>query len=74
MPRYFFHIRGPDGRITDEAGLEFHSLDDAVADARRARGEMLVDAAQEKSTKSSRVFEITDGSGQVLAIVPLLEL
>ncbi len=74
MPRYFFHIQGPSGRITDDTGIEFASLEEAVADARRARGEMLADAAMEKPSPSTRSFEITDFSGRVLATIPLLDL
>jgi hypothetical protein len=74
MPRYFFHIRSPQGRVTDETGIEFNSLDEAIADARRARGEMIADAAMEDPSNSSSAFEITDPSGRVLATVPLLDL
>ncbi len=74
MPRFFFHVRGPEGRLTDETGLEFATLGEAVADAQRARSEMLVDAALEKNSKSRRAFEITDDAGKVLATVPLLDL
>jgi hypothetical protein len=74
MPRYFFHIRGRSGRIEDRTGIEFDTLKEAVADAQRARREMLADAALEDPTRSQDSFEITDESGRVLATVPLLDL
>jgi Domain of unknown function (DUF6894) len=74
MPRFYFHIRGPSGRVKDHTGIEFESLDEAVADATRARQEMLADAALEARSHSTRSFEITDYSGRVLATIPLLDL
>ena len=47
MPRYYFHVRDSSSRELDDTGIEFESLDDAIDDARRARGEMLADAALE---------------------------
>ncbi len=73
MPRFFFHIRSADARETDQTGIEFSSLEEAIDDARRARTEMRVDAAAEPHTKSTKVFEITDEQGRVLATIPLLD-
>jgi Domain of unknown function (DUF6894) len=73
MPRYFFHIRTPEGCETDATGVEFDSLEDAMKDARRARGEMVADEALGDNSLSTRMFEITDQSGNVLATLPLLD-
>ena len=71
MPRYFFNVRSPSGLERDPQGLEFPTLDEAIADARKAGAEILLDRAVEESEKrSSATFEIVDDSGQVVAKVP----
>lgn len=71
MPRYYFHVRSTAGLETDRHGLEFDSLEEAVADARRAGAEMLLDqAVEETQSRSHSVFEIADASGKVIARVP----
>ena len=72
MPQYFFNVRSPSGLETDPQGLEFPSLDDAIADARKAGAEILLDRAVEESQKHAQAtFEIVDAaSGQVVAKVP----
>jgi hypothetical protein len=45
MPRYYFHVRDSSSREFDDTGIEFDLLDDAIDDARRARGGMLAHAA-----------------------------
>ncbi|HEY8245789.1 MAG TPA: hypothetical protein VIG38_00695 [Hyphomicrobium sp.] len=71
MPRYFFHVRSPTGLETDPQGLDFDNLDEAIADARKAGAEILLDRAVEESqTHSKSTFEIVDASGQVVARVP----
>ena len=73
MPRYFFHVRNATGREIDSEGLEFNSLNDAIQDARKARGEMLSDEALQGSCDTTSAFEITDGAGQLLATIPFLD-
>jgi hypothetical protein len=71
MPRYFFNVRSPSGLERDPQGLEFPTLDEAIADARKAGAEILLDRAVEESEKRSQAtFEIVDASGQVVAKVP----
>ncbi len=70
MPRYFFNVRSDTTLEVDSTGLDFASLDEAVADAKRARIELLADEALEPNVlKSGRSFEITDLSGELLATV-----
>jgi hypothetical protein len=71
MPKYFFNVRSASGLETDPQGLDFPSLDDAIADARKAGAEILLDRAVEDSQKRSQAtFEIVDASGQIVAKVP----
>ena len=71
MPRYFFNVRSPSGLEMDPQGLEFPTLDEAIADARKAGAEILLDRAVEESERRSQAtFEIVDDSGQVVAKVP----
>jgi hypothetical protein len=68
MPRYYFHLQSKKGREVDDHGIEFETLEQAIEDARR-----VAECAYGNSTDSKSVFEIADKSGQVLAIVPVLE-
>ncbi len=72
MPRFFFHIRSPSGLEQDPQGLEFETLDDAIADARQAGAEILLDEAVEEARgQRHSSFEIVDDTGQVVAKVPI---
>lgn len=73
MPRYYFHVRSNAGLEMDSQGLEFESIDEAIADARRAGAEMLLDEAVEERRRQGPAhpeFEIADASGRVVAKVP----
>ena len=71
MPRFFFHVRSTTGIEMDPQGLDFETIEEAIADARRAGAEMLLDdAVEEARTRSKSTFEISDASGKVLARVP----
>ena len=71
MPLFYFHVRSTTGLEKDQQGLEFESLDEAIADARRAGAEMLLDeAVEETRRRTDSAFEIADSSGKVIARVP----
>jgi hypothetical protein len=72
MPRFYFNVRSPSGLETDNQGVEFANIDDAIVDARKAAAEMLLDQVMEETRgrHSDTAFEIVDASGQVVARVP----
>lgn len=73
MPRYFFHVRSAEGLEVDTEGLEFDSLEEAIADAERGGRELLADSAfAGATTDTEKVLEITDPSGRVLVVLPFL--
>jgi hypothetical protein len=65
MTRYFFHIYGDRSIERDATGTDFESLEEAIKDATRARGEIL----QDEGWESCRI-DITDSDGAVIAVVP----
>jgi hypothetical protein len=72
MPRYFFHLHTESRIDPDVIGVEFRSLEVAVADARRARIEYMRDEGIENDRLRRRCrFEITDERSQVVATVPV---
>ena len=74
MPLYFFHVRSAAGLEADDLGVYFGGLAEAIADARKARAEMMVDEAIEmKRLDGSGIIEIADETGQVLATVPFVD-
>ena len=71
MPRYFFHLHTENSISQDGVGVEFPSLDAAVADAQRARREYLRNERIDDPREERRCrFEITDQNGKVITMVP----
>ena len=65
MPRYFFHVHIGEKVGRDMMGLELPTLDDAIADAERARVEIMLEDALD-----GLWLEILDQGGKVVALVP----
>lgn len=71
MARYFFDIRDRDGFFADEAGLDLPDMDAAVAEARRALGEMVKDALRDGHEETIEIL-IRDGSdGPILLSISM---
>jgi predicted enzyme related to lactoylglutathione lyase len=70
----YVHVRSDEGFEEDREGLEFASLDDAIAEARRAAREMVAEIVLQKGRVDGRMFEIADSDGAVLAIVPFKDV
>jgi hypothetical protein len=70
MPRYFFHLRGESQSYEDAVGSIFDTLESAELAAVGAASRMLEDA-QDVTELSDCFFEITDGHGVCLCVVPL---
>ena len=67
MLRYFFHFHSGSVITLDLEGSEFSSLEGAIAEAQRARKEIMADGAV---AGREHHFEIADQSGRVVATVP----
>ena len=71
MPRYYFHLHTEYSIDQDGVGVEFPSLDAAVADAQQARREYLRDEGIDDPREERRCrFEITDQDGKLITMVP----
>jgi hypothetical protein len=70
MPRYFFDIFDAQGLTRDEEGIEFASMDDAVAEARRTLGGMVKDALLDGHENEIEI-RIRDGQGPVVLSVTM---
>jgi hypothetical protein len=64
MPRYYFHIHALDRVLKDADGLELASLDEAIAEAEKARLEIMTEEELDQLW-----LEIMDQSGRLLAKV-----
>ena len=64
MPRYFFHMHFDGDIARDPIGIEVANLDDAIAQAKEARAEIMDEEALDHLW-----LEIMDESGRVLAKV-----
>jgi hypothetical protein len=70
MPRYF-HLHTEARENTDLIGMEFRSLEAAVAEARIVRTEYIRDEGIEEGIPQRRCrFEITDEHTRLVATVP----
>jgi hypothetical protein len=67
MLRYFFHFHSGSVITSDIEGTEFSSLEAAIAEAQRARLEIMADGAI--GCREYR-FEIADQNGRIVATVP----
>jgi hypothetical protein len=65
MPRYYFHIRSPDGDQLDEIGEVHPDQSSAVQQARLAASEVLRDAAL-NNEDTEDTLEVTDEAGRVV--------
>lgn len=68
MLRYFFHFHSGSVITPDLEGSEFSSLEAAIAEAQRARKEIMADGAV---AGRRYYFEIADQGGRVVATFPL---
>ena len=64
MPRYFFHIHVDDDVARDVIGIDLPDLNEAIAEANKARAEIMDEEALDQLW-----LEIMDESGHVVAKV-----
>ena len=74
MPRYFFHLKGPDIHVPDPDGADFANADEAWEAARRtARALMRTEVEMEAEWLTCR-FEIRDEGGEIVFDLPFSEV
>jgi hypothetical protein len=73
MTHYFFHICSRTERIEDREGADFDTLDAALAEARLAAREILAEDLRKGQVDETRLFEIVDERGELMARVPFKE-
>ena len=71
MPRYFFHVRDPDGFSLDTEGTVLADDDRACAEATLAAREMLAEKIMRNEIVDGAVFEVVRGDGVVIGKIPL---
>ena len=67
--KFFFHLRDVDSYEEDHEGIEFPSLAQAVAEARRSAREMVAELVLHDDVVDGRSLEIAGDDGSVLATV-----
>ncbi len=73
MPRYFFHLDRPSGRVADPDGAEFASPDQAWEAARDTARELMMAEAQAGISWLTCSFVVMDGAGEVVFEFPFSE-
>jgi hypothetical protein len=74
MPRYFFNIREGDALSRDEEGAEFPDVASAREEGEAGARELLAEIITENGTADSRVMEVTDEAGAVVAEIAFKSL
>ena len=69
MSLYFFDIRDRDGTRVDDIGLELPDMDAAIAEGRRALGEIIKEALPELPDAELAILVRDSGEGPVLLTV-----
>ncbi|MBB3447122.1 MULTISPECIES: hypothetical protein [unclassified Rhizobium] len=67
--KFFFHLRDVDSYEEDHEGIEFPSVAQAVAEARRSAREMVAELVLHDDVVDGRSLEIAGDDGSVLATV-----
>jgi hypothetical protein len=67
MPRYYFHVRSCDGLSKDEEGAEFPDAESAREEGEAGAREILADILKRNASADSRIMEVTDEDGGVVA-------
>jgi len=71
MPRYYFHIHGPNGTIPDEEGSELPDPDAARKEALLSVREMVAETVKHGGPrKDLRQLWVAGESGKVLFAIP----
>jgi hypothetical protein len=74
MPRFYFHLRGEEGVSRDTEGIDFESIDEAFLDAFRAATDLWRELLIARKDPRLHAFEITDAAGEVLIVLPFMEV
>ena len=70
MPRYFLHVRESAERIEDAEGSELPDLESARVAALEGARDINSEQVRSGEVLSLEAIEISDGDGQVPAVVP----
>ncbi|MGQ3212526.1 MAG: DUF6894 family protein [Shinella sp.] len=73
MTHYFFHICSRMERIEDREGADFDTLEAALTEARLAAREILAEDLRKGNVDETRLFEIVNEWGELMARVPFKE-
>jgi hypothetical protein len=70
MPRYYFHVKEPDGIINDEEGIDFETLDEVKKEAVTAAREVVSDLVLSGGEIGDKAFVVEDETGETVLTYP----
>lgn len=73
MPRYFFHLDSPAGRVEDPDGMEFADPDQAWEATRATARELMQSSPQDDVAWIRCSFVVLDASGEIVFEFPFSE-
>ncbi len=74
MPRYFFHLDSPKGRVADPEGLEFDNPDHAWEAARDTARELMRAEPNSDVSWLTCSFVVMDGAGEIVFELPFSQV
>ena len=75
MPRFFFHVRGADDRLScDELGLDYPNEDTAYLEAFRAAKDLRGEFAVRGENPQDYVIEVANASHEPIFELPFSEV
>lgn len=72
--RYFFDIRDKRGLMPDDEGADFHTLEDALSEAKASAKDIAVQNIRNGQRPDSSCVEVRDERGQVVAALTVAEV
>jgi hypothetical protein len=70
MPRYYFHVKEPDGTINDDEGIDFDTFDEVKKEAAQAAREVVSELVQSGKEIGDKTFVVEDETGETVLTYP----
>ena len=70
MPRYYFHVKEPEGTLKDDEGIDFETLDEVKEEAVTAAREIVSDLVLSGRGVGDKSFVVEDETDDTVLTYP----
>ena len=74
VPKFFFHIRGPDAFIEDDVGVELRDIDHVKAEAQQGARDIVAADLRAGRMIDHQSFEICDERGEIVLVLAFRDM